>query len=74
MEAEKAKIELSSVTETTISLPFVTANETGPKHLDMKLSRAKFGDLTRDLVERCRKSVEQAIGRTQLERDQGCEF
>ncbi|HMO22874.1 MAG TPA: Hsp70 family protein, partial [Candidatus Melainabacteria bacterium] len=59
--AEKAKIELSSVTETTISLPFVTANETGPKHLDMKLSRAKFDDLTRDLVERCRGPVEQAI-------------
>ncbi|MCA9803891.1 MAG: Hsp70 family protein, partial [Cyanobacteria bacterium HKST-UBA02] len=59
--AEKAKIELSSVTETTISLPFVTANETGPKHLDMKLSRAKFDDLTRELVERCRGPVEQAI-------------
>lgn len=59
--AEKAKIELSSVTETTISLPFVTANETGPKHLDMKLSRAKLDDLTRDLVERCRGPVEQAI-------------
>ncbi|MBZ0187235.1 MAG: Hsp70 family protein, partial [Candidatus Obscuribacterales bacterium] len=55
------KIELSSVTETTISLPFVTANETGPKHLDMKLSRAKLDDLTRDLVERCRGPVEQAI-------------
>lgn len=59
--AEKAKIELSSVTETTISLPFVTANETGPKHLDLKLSRAKFDDLTRDLVERCRGPVEQSI-------------
>ncbi len=59
--AEKAKIELSSVSETTISLPFVTANETGPKHLDMRLTRAKFNELTRDLVERCRKPVEQAI-------------
>ena len=59
--SEKAKIELSSVSETTISLPFVTANETGPKHLDMRLSRAKFNELTRDLVERCRKPVEQAI-------------
>ncbi|MBA4078260.1 MAG: molecular chaperone DnaK, partial [Cyanobacteria bacterium PR.023] len=46
MEAsEKAKIELSSVTETSISLPFVTANETGPKHLDMKLTRARFNEL-----------------------------
>jgi molecular chaperone DnaK len=59
--AEKAKIELSSVTETSISLPFVTANATGPKHLDMKLSRAQFNELTRDLVERCRKPVEQAL-------------
>lgn len=59
--SEKAKIELSSVTETTLSLPFVTANETGPKHLDMRLSRAKFNELTRNLVERCRKPVEQAI-------------
>jgi chaperone protein DnaK len=59
--AEKAKIELSSVAETTISLPFVTANETGPKHLDMRLSRAKFDALTRDLVERCRGPVESAL-------------
>lgn len=59
--AEKAKIELSSVSETTISLPFVTANATGPKHLDTRLSKAKFNELTRDLVERCRKPVEQAI-------------
>ena len=59
--AEKAKIELSSVAETSISLPFVTANETGPKHLDMRLSRARFDELTRDLVERCRKPVENAL-------------
>ncbi|MBA3993498.1 MAG: molecular chaperone DnaK [Cyanobacteria bacterium DS2.3.42] len=59
--AEKAKIELSSVSETTISLPFVTANETGPKHLDMRLTKAKFNELTRQLVERCRKPVEEAI-------------
>src|SRR5580658_1273772 len=52
--AEKAKIELSSVTEVTISLPFITANETGPKHLDLRLTRAKFDELTRHLVERCR--------------------
>jgi molecular chaperone DnaK len=59
--AEKAKIELSSVMETNISLPFITANETGPKHLDLRLSRAKFNELTRNLVERCRKPVEQAM-------------
>lgn len=59
--AEKAKIELSSVTETSISLPFITANATGPKHLETKLSRAKFNELTRELVERCRKPVESAL-------------
>ncbi len=68
--AEKAKIELSSVTETTISLPFVTANETGPKHLDMKLTRARFNDLTRDLVQRCKKPVEQALADAKLTYDQ----
>jgi len=51
--AEKAKIELSSALETTISLPFVTADASGPKHLEMKLTRAKFDQLTVDLVERC---------------------
>ncbi len=64
--AEKAKIELSSVTETSISLPFVTANETGPKHLDMRLSRARFNELTHDLVERCRMPVEQALKDAEL--------
>jgi molecular chaperone DnaK len=59
--AEKAKCELSSVTEASISLPFITANETGPKHLDMRLTRAKFNELTKTLVERCRKPVEQAL-------------
>jgi molecular chaperone DnaK len=59
--AERAKVELSSVNETTISLPFITANETGPKHLEMRLSRAKFDDLTRHLVERCRGPVESAL-------------
>lgn len=59
--AEKAKIELSSTSETTIALPFVTANETGPKHLDTRLSRAKFNELTKALLERCRKPVEQAL-------------
>jgi molecular chaperone DnaK len=59
--AEKAKIELSQVNETSISLPFITANESGPKHLDMRITRAKFNELTRTLVERCRKPVEQAL-------------
>ncbi len=59
--AEKAKIELSSVTETTISLPFITANANGPKHLDTRLTRAKFNELTKHLVERCRKPVLQAL-------------
>jgi len=64
--SEKAKIELSSVTETTVSLPFVTATATGPKHLDTRLSRAKFEDLSRDLIERCRKPVEQALSDAKL--------
>jgi len=59
--AEKAKIELSSVQETTINLPFITATDTGPKHLDVKLTRAKFQELTADLVDACRGPFEQAI-------------
>ena len=59
--SEKAKIELSSVTETNISLPFITADASGPKHLEMKLSRAHFNELTRHLVERCRQPMEQAL-------------
>jgi molecular chaperone DnaK len=59
--AEKAKIELSSALETTISLPFVTADASGPKHLEMKLTRAKFDQLTVDLVERCIDPVKQAL-------------
>ena len=59
--AEKAKIELSNALETTISLPFITADATGPKHLEMKLTRAKFDQLTADLVERCVGSVKQAL-------------
>jgi molecular chaperone DnaK len=59
--SEKAKIELSSVTETNISLPFITADATGPKHLELKLTRARFNELTRDLVERCRNPMEQAL-------------
>jgi molecular chaperone DnaK len=52
--AERAKIELSSRLETTINLPFITADQTGPKHLEMTLTRAKFEALTHDLTERCR--------------------
>jgi molecular chaperone DnaK len=59
--AEKAKIELSAVQETTINLPFITATSEGPKHLDLKLTRAKFQELTADLVEACRGPFEQAI-------------
>jgi molecular chaperone DnaK len=59
--SEKAKIELSSLTEAVIALPFVTATSSGPKHLEMKLSRAKFNELTHALVEKCRKPVEQAL-------------
>ncbi len=59
--AEKAKIELSSMTETQINLPFITADATGPKHLVKKLSRSKFEDLIHDLVQRCTGPVEQAL-------------
>jgi len=59
--AEKAKIELSSVQETTINLPFITATADGPKHLDLKLTRAKFNEITADLVDGCKGPFEQAI-------------
>ena len=58
---EKAKCELSSVPEATVSLPFITADASGPKHLETRISRAKFNELTRDLVERCRIPVNQAL-------------
>ncbi len=59
--AEKAKIELSSVKETEINLPFITADASGPKHLQLKLTRSKFEQLTEDLVQRCRGPFEQAL-------------
>lgn len=59
--AEKAKCELSSVIETTINLPFITADANGPKHLELSLTRAKFEDLSHDLLDRCKKPVEQAL-------------
>ncbi len=58
---EKAKIELSTVLETEINLPFITADASGPKHLQIKLTRAKLEQLTEDLVERCRGPFEQAL-------------
>ncbi|WP_416672730.1 molecular chaperone DnaK [Egbenema bharatensis] len=59
--AEKAKIELSSVTQTEINLPFITATQDGPKHLDETLTRAKFEELCSDLIDRCRIPVENAL-------------
>ena len=59
--AEKAKIELSGMTQTQINLPFITADATGPKHLDMTLTRAKFEEMTADLVDACTGPVRQAL-------------
>ena len=59
--AEKAKVELSSVTQTQVSLPFVTADASGPKHLTSSITRSTFEEITRDLVERCLEPVERAM-------------
>ena len=59
--AEKAKIELSGMTTSTVNLPYITADATGPKHMDITLTRAKFNELTADLVERTLKPVRQAM-------------
>ena len=59
--AEKAKIELSGMTSTSINLPYITADATGPKHMDVTLTRAKFNEMTADLVERTMKPVRQAM-------------
>jgi molecular chaperone DnaK len=59
--AEKAKIELSTVMETEINLPYITADANGPKHLQLKLSRAKFEQMTEDLLQRCRRPFEAAL-------------
>ena len=59
--AEKAKVELSAVTQTSVNLPFVTADASGPKHLNVNLMRSTFDELTRDLVERCLAPVKQAM-------------
>ena len=67
--AEKAKIELSSMQQTQINLPFITADQTGPKHLDITLTRAKFEDLIRDLVDSTRIPVENALKDAKLTSD-----
>ncbi|KNB50835.1 molecular chaperone DnaK [Streptomyces caatingaensis] len=59
--AERAKVELSSSTETTINLPYITASAEGPLHLDEKLTRAQFEQLTADLLDRCREPFDQAV-------------
>jgi len=59
--AEKAKIELSGVTTTNINLPFITADANGPKHLDVTLTRAKFEELTADLVEKTMEPTRRAL-------------
>jgi molecular chaperone DnaK len=59
--AEKAKIELSSMAETTVALPFITADASGPKHFEIKITRAKFDEITAGLVERCVAPVKQAL-------------
>ncbi len=68
--AEKAKTELSSVMETNINLPFITADANGPKHLDLQLTRAKFEDLSRDLLNRCKGPVENAIKDAGITKDE----
>ena len=67
--AEKAKIDLSGITSTNINLPFITADATGPKHLDLNLSRAKFNELTADLVEKTMGPVRQALSDSGLSID-----
>jgi molecular chaperone DnaK len=67
--AERAKVELSSQTQTQINLPFITADPSGPKHLNTSLTRSKFEQLTADLLERCRGPVEQALSDARLTAD-----
>ncbi|HZD66346.1 MAG TPA: Hsp70 family protein, partial [Acidimicrobiales bacterium] len=68
--AEKAKIELSAVQETSINLPFITATSEGPKHLDLKLTRAKFLELTSDLVDKCKGPFDRAVSDAGFSKDQ----
>nr|WRW10827.1 DnaK chaperone protein [Papenfussiella kuromo] len=67
--AEKAKIELSNLSETTINLPFITANQDGPKHIEETLTRSKFEELCEDLINRCRLPVEAAIKDARVDRN-----
>lgn len=67
--AEKAKIELSNLTQTDINLPFITATDTGPKHLDCRISRAKFENLCSDLIDRCKIPVNNALKDAKLDSD-----
>ena len=67
--AERAKVELSSTTQTQVNLPFVTADASGPKHLNLSLTRSTFEQLTKDLVERTRAPVEQALSDAKLSAD-----
>src|SRR4030081_2535529 len=67
--AERAKVELSTTTQTQITLPFITADASGPKHLNLSLTRAKFEQLTKDLIERTRGPVEQALSHATLTAD-----
>jgi molecular chaperone DnaK len=67
--AEKAKIELSSATQSDINLPFITATQDGPKHLELSLTRAKFEELAADLIDRCRIPVENALRDSKLSKD-----
>jgi molecular chaperone DnaK len=67
--AERAKVELSTTTQTQINLPFITADAAGPKHLNITLTRAKFDELTRGLVERCSAPVERALADAKLTAD-----
>jgi molecular chaperone DnaK len=64
--AERAKVELSTTTTTTVNLPFISADASGPKHLNLNLTRSKFDQLTADLVERCRGPVQQALADAKL--------
>merc|ERR1712087_451679 len=66
--AEKAKIELSTVEETTIHLPFITADKTGPKHIEKQLTRKNFEELCKDLINRCRIPVEKALQDARLDK------
>jgi molecular chaperone DnaK len=67
--AERAKVELSTTTQTQINLPFITADASGPKHVNITLTRSKFEQLTEDLIERCRGPVEQALSDAKLTAD-----